>query len=207
MSSLNVRIALEAALDAMPPIIAASTISTSSAANPTIITTAAPHLLTTGLYVTIAGHTSTPSINGVWPITVTAANKFTIPVAVTVAGTGGTATAILSPKENVNMNPITGVPWQAYSLQFAQPDNPEMGASYFSQGFIQVDLSYPKGVGVGACATRAELIASTFKRGNTYTHGGTVVSITKTAYIMAGYPTVSEWVIPVRINFRAQVPV
>ncbi len=61
----------------------------SSAGNPTTITTASNHNLTTGAIVTIYGHTSTPDINGQWPVTVTGATTFTIPVSVDVAGTGG----------------------------------------------------------------------------------------------------------------------
>jgi hypothetical protein len=47
--------------------------------------------LTTGASVFIAGHvTSVPSINGLWTISAAAGSTFTIPVAVTTAGTGGT---------------------------------------------------------------------------------------------------------------------
>jgi hypothetical protein len=73
----------------------AVTISSSSVANPTVITTATPHGLTTGDKVTIASHSgSTPSINGTYAVTVTNANTFTIAVQVTVGGTGGTATKV-----------------------------------------------------------------------------------------------------------------
>lgn len=69
----------------------ATAISTSSVASPTVITTATPHGYTTGDDVVIYGHAgSTPSINGtVYIVTVTGANTFTIPVNVTVGGTGG----------------------------------------------------------------------------------------------------------------------
>lgn len=69
-------------------------ITTSSAANPSVITTSTPHGLTTGQSVTIAGHSgSTPVINGSHVITRLTATTFSIPVTVTVAGTGGTLTA------------------------------------------------------------------------------------------------------------------
>lgn len=73
-------------------------IATSSAANPTVITTSAPHGLrsfeTGGDLTTIAGHAgSTPALNGVHEVTVIDATHFTVPVAVTVAGTGGTSQA------------------------------------------------------------------------------------------------------------------
>jgi hypothetical protein len=65
----------------------------SSVANPSVITTSVPHRLTTGESVVIAGHAgSTPAINGEQPVTVTGPTTFTIPVNVTVGGTGGTFT-------------------------------------------------------------------------------------------------------------------
>lgn len=66
-------------------------ITSNSIANPTVVTTTKPHGLTTGDKVLIAGvATSSPTINGIQTVTVTGANTFTVPVNVTVAGTGGT---------------------------------------------------------------------------------------------------------------------
>lgn len=66
-------------------------ITSNSVANPTVILTATPHLLADGDEVTIAGVAgSTPSINGVHTANVIDATHFSIPVAVTVGGTGGT---------------------------------------------------------------------------------------------------------------------
>src|SRR3990167_7889406 len=72
----------------------AITISSSSVANPSVITTASAHGFATGDTVTIAGHTgSTPDINGAQVVTYISATTFSIPVNVSVGGTGGTATA------------------------------------------------------------------------------------------------------------------
>lgn len=66
------------------------TITSSSVANPTVITATA-HKLRTGDQVVIAGHTgSTPSLNGNHTVTVLTVNTVSIPVNVTVGGTGGT---------------------------------------------------------------------------------------------------------------------
>lgn len=66
-------------------------ITSSSIANPSVITCPKPHGLTTGQKVLIAGHSgSTPSINGIQTATVTGTNTFTIAVNVTAGGTGGT---------------------------------------------------------------------------------------------------------------------
>lgn len=65
-------------------------ITSSSVANPTVITATA-HKLRTGDEIVIAGHTgSTPSLNGNHTVTVVTTNTVTIPVNVTVGGTGGT---------------------------------------------------------------------------------------------------------------------
>lgn len=67
-------------------------ITSSSVADPTVLTTAA-HSIAIGdtRVVTIAGHTgSTPSINGTHAFTAVTSTTGTIPVNVTVAGTGGT---------------------------------------------------------------------------------------------------------------------
>jgi len=67
-------------------------VTSSSVADPSVLTTAA-HGITIGAsdVVTIAGHTgSTPSINGTFLFTALTATTGTIPVNVTVGGTGGT---------------------------------------------------------------------------------------------------------------------
>ena len=65
-------------------------ITSSSAANPTVVTTAANHGFSVGDQITISGHSSTPPINSTYTIgTTPAANTFTIPVAVTSGGSGG----------------------------------------------------------------------------------------------------------------------
>jgi hypothetical protein len=70
-----------------------TTISSSSVADPTVITATAHGFSITGQIVIISGHTgSTPDINGEWVITYVNANTFTIPIEVTVGGTGGTVT-------------------------------------------------------------------------------------------------------------------
>lgn len=69
-------------------------ITSSSVANPSIITTTVPHKLTNGQKVLIAGHSgSTPSINGEYVATVITTTTFSIPENVTVGGTGGTVIA------------------------------------------------------------------------------------------------------------------
>jgi len=65
-----------------------ATITAISQASPTVVTCGAN--IPTGSQVTITGSNSTPSINGTHTVTNVDATKFSIPVAVTVAGTAGT---------------------------------------------------------------------------------------------------------------------
>lgn len=78
----------ERLLDVLGPSVA---VTSSSVANPSVITTAANRFVSADT-VTIAGHSgSTPDINGDRVATVTSGTTFTIPVNVTGGGTGGTA--------------------------------------------------------------------------------------------------------------------
>lgn len=66
-------------------------ITSNSIANPSVVTTPVPHGLTTGDLILIAGvATSSPTINGERAVTVISPTTFSVPVNVTVAGTGGT---------------------------------------------------------------------------------------------------------------------
>lgn len=65
-------------------------ITSNSIANPTVVTTPVPHGLTTGDVILISGvATSSPTINGQQTVTKIDATHFSVPVNVTVAGTGG----------------------------------------------------------------------------------------------------------------------
>lgn len=71
----------------------AATITSSSVADPSVITATGHGLTVNGQIVTIAGHVgSVPDINGEHVITYIGADTFSIPVAVTTGGTGGTVT-------------------------------------------------------------------------------------------------------------------
>lgn len=73
-------------------------VTSSSVASPSVILTAAPHLLQTGDTAVIAGHAgSTPSLNNEYEVVVLTATTFALydkatglPITVTVAGAGGT---------------------------------------------------------------------------------------------------------------------
>ena len=111
-------------------------IATSSAANPTTITTTGAHGLVSGDTVMIEGHASNPDINGEHQVTVTGTTTFTIPVHVLIAGTGGRVfiperTITVSPQGNTDTYPqIIITPTQPKSLRWNnmreyQVQNPE----------------------------------------------------------------------------------
>lgn len=203
----DIRNAIENALSAMAPLIDSAVVSTSTVAASTVLTTATAHGLVSGLYVTLAGHTSTPTINGVYKITVISTTKFSIPTAVTVAGSGGTVTANLYAWENVEFAPVSGIPYQTGTLVRAKPDNPEMGASFRDRGFFQVDCVFPSQRGTSTAEARAELIRTTFKRGTTLSSGSVTLMVLETPHILPGYSAPGVFIVPVRIPYEAQITV
>jgi len=62
-------------------------IASSTNVNPTVITTAAAHGLSTGAVVEISGHTGNTAANGAWTATVILATTFSIPVVGNGVGT------------------------------------------------------------------------------------------------------------------------
>lgn len=90
------------------PAVTTRTISGNTLANPSVVTTTTDHGLKTGMYVTISGSNSTPSINGLWRVTVLTATTFSIPVNVTVAGSAGTVTKNAVVLTNVGVDDIIG---------------------------------------------------------------------------------------------------
>jgi hypothetical protein len=71
------------------------TITANTNTNPTVITSA-NHGLVSGEAILIAGSNSTPALAGPYTVTVITGNTFSVPVNVTVAGTAGTWTTVLS---------------------------------------------------------------------------------------------------------------
>jgi len=88
----------------------AITIVASTIAAATVLETDAPHYLVTGDTVLVAGHVgSTPAVDGSRVVTVIDATHVSIPLAVTIAGTGGTLTRTLA------VEPLTLVQAKLYA--------------------------------------------------------------------------------------------
>jgi hypothetical protein len=72
-----------------------ATITSASVASPSVLTTSAAHTFVNGQTVVITGDVdAVPTINGSWVISNVLGSSFTIPLAVTVASTGATATVV-----------------------------------------------------------------------------------------------------------------
>ncbi len=107
--------------------------------------------------------------------------------------------------ENVPFEPVAGVPYQQVFILFAEPDNIEYGSNYRELGFMQINLLYPLEVGTKDINTRAELIRTTFKRGNSFTSGGVTTTIHKTPEIMNGRVEGDRYKLIVKIPFFANL--
>lgn len=80
--------------DVGPPV----SIASSTAANPSAITCASAHGLSSGQFAEISGHLVNIAANGTWPVTVTSTAVFTVPVAGQAAG-GASGQVVLQPPD------------------------------------------------------------------------------------------------------------
>ena len=107
--------------------------------------------------------------------------------------------------ENAEFTPVNGTPYQKANLLPAEPFNAEFSDNYRAQGILQVTLMYPLLAGSVTAMTRAELIKTTFKRGNTFTYLTLDVSIQNTPSIGNGRIDGDRWMLPVDIRYFAHV--
>ena len=119
---------------------------------------------------------------------------------------------LLTSWENQDFTPpaqtTAGIPWQEVRFIFNEPDNSALGPSYYQErGVMQIVLHYPAGKGAHAAAARAELIRTTFARGESFSNGGVTTLIEKTPRIGQGILDAvhREWVLPVLIRFKADI--
>ena len=133
------------------------TVTSSSVANPSVITTGTAHGFANGDTVLITGHTgSTPNINGSWVISGASGSTFTIPVNVTVGGTGGTVAnmgALTTIGELVSVTP------PGYSRNKLETTTHNDGAESSVLGILrQKDAGFRVNY-VGGDATHASLLS------------------------------------------------
>jgi len=117
----------------------------------------------------------------------------------------GMTPAISYAWENKAFIPLAGTPYAKVNLLPAQPDNSEYGSNYVEQGIFQITLMYPLQTGPADAAARAELLRTTFARGNSFVSGGITVIINKTPEISLGSVDGDRWAVPVKIRWFAYV--
>ena len=112
------------------------------------------------------------------------------------------APAIDTAWQNVPYTPVTGRPYQAAYLLPAEPDNHSMGdGSRQERGIFQVNLMFPPGQGTATAGARAEMIATLFRRGASFTRDGITVQIERTPEISNGRAADDRWMVPVKIRY------
>ena len=113
--------------------------------------------------------------------------------------------ALATSWENVAFAPVPGTPYQEVHLLFASPDNATFGIAHVERGYMQVKLMYPIQIGTSTIAARAELIRTTFARGNSFTSGGVTVIIERTPEVSPGSVDGDRFSVPVKVRFFAQI--
>lgn len=103
------------------------TITSSTAANPSVVTTAAAHGMSTGDTVVIAGHATNTALNNgtggtsppaSWPVTSITSTTYSVPTLGIGAGTGGTSTRQPSDSNITNFGPFSQ--WNKFAGVTAQ---------------------------------------------------------------------------------------
>lgn len=107
--------------------------------------------------------------------------------------------------ENASFTPVNGTAYQQVHLLLAEPENVEYGSRHREIGYMQVKLMYPLKDGTATAAARAELLRTTFARGNTFTSGAVTVMIMRTPEIQTGKVEDDRYAVNVIIRFFANI--
>lgn len=207
MSQLEIRAALETALQNMEGMIPAANIVSSSGG---VFVTDVPHGLASNMDVMITGHSTLAKgsffVQVMSSTSFSLVNKLSRSSVVIQDGTGGTVLAQLTAWENVGFDPVMNYPYQKVNFIFAAPEEPTMGDLFYRErGFMQITLYYPVQKGPFAAMSRAELIRRTYPRGASFSSNGIVVNIVSTTQIYQGTTSDEIYSIYVRVPFYANI--
>lgn len=114
--------------------------------------------------------------------------------------------ALATAWENTVYTPIIGTAYQRVFLK-SIPENLEYGSTYTERGYFQINLYYPQKTGPYNAETRAELIRTAFKRGNSFTSSGITVTIQNTPEIGGGMVEGDFFKLIVKIDFFAYITI
>lgn len=112
-----------------PTISPEGSITSITAANPTVITTSIAHGMLTGDKVMIAATNSVPSVDGLWTVSVLSPTTFSVPVPVTFAGNTGSFIRAINAQYSENEEKSNRV----YFSKFQQPEAVPL-VNYFDVG-------------------------------------------------------------------------
>jgi hypothetical protein len=103
--------------------------------------------------------------------------------------------------ENTSYTPKVDVPFQYVTITSTKPVNSTIGdIQHREEGYLQVDLLYPRGKGTGDALRRADLVRNKFKRGTVLTKNGINVVIYATPET-SNYTNGDRFVVTVKVYF------
>lgn len=103
--------------------------------------------------------------------------------------------------------PAQSAGYLAVAVNFAQPENGEMGRGRDREiGYLEVLVRFPLGAGEGAAQARCEAIAAAFPQGTSISCGGGIfATVDRPPEIRPGYRDADRWAQPVRVRFFANL--
>ena len=101
--------------------------------------------------------------------------------------------------------PAPNIPYQSVTFLHADPVNTEYGPNHRKEGFAQILLRYPRGVGAADINARVDAIEGAFKRGRGLLNGPVAVTIDRTPATSPPLYIADRYCIPVRIRFFANI--
>lgn len=115
------------------------------------------------------------------------------------------ASPLATEYENVPYTPVAGTPYQSLNLLLNDPINAELSRRYQEQGYLQVTLRYPVGMGKADALAKAQAIRDWFYRGLSLAYSDVIVTISATPMIGAAQiDDGNRYMLPVKIPFTAQ---
>jgi len=123
----------------------AMAIASSTAVNPSAVTTSADHGLTSGMRVVISGHTVNTAINGSWTVTVTGANTFTVPVLGIGGGGAATGTVTKTQTPAIADRDVEVILFPGTTLKM-EAQGGTLGTTSYSNQFLGFSLDYTPGL-------------------------------------------------------------
>lgn len=215
MSINSIRTALKAQFETIPGIIPAVSIVTITPGAVAVFNTGTvAHGLIDGLYVVISGLTgNTPAVSDNYLVVVIDDYNFSLQdvatlaaISVTIAGSGGSVLANLTSWPNAVFQAVVGVPYAKIDWIDAAPSEPTQGGGFrVEQGYMQVTLVYPSGIGTGALLARAELIRSYFAKKMSFVQDGLTVTIPQTPQFGSDSQSTEQYTKVIRIYHSTQI--